>query len=45
MKNKVMVKRTTPTTQDKIMKIKAMANGILIAVQDDKTMARPQGAK
>jgi hypothetical protein len=44
MRNKVMVKRTTPTTQDKIMKIKAMANGVVTATQDDKTMTRPQGA-
>jgi len=27
------------------MKIKAMANGILIAVQDDKSMTRPQGVE
>jgi len=45
MRNKVMVKRTTPTTQNKITKIKAMANGVVTTMQDDKTMTRPQGAK
>lgn len=45
MKNKVMAKRTTPTTQDKIMKIKAMANGVVIVTQYDKTMIRLQGAE
>jgi hypothetical protein len=45
MRNKVMVKIITPTMQDEIMKIKAMANGVIITSQDDKTMTRPQGAK
>jgi hypothetical protein len=45
MRNKVMVKRTTPTTQNKIMKIKAMANGVITTMQNDKTMTRPQGAE
>ncbi len=40
-----MVKIITPTMQDEIMKIKAMANGVIITSQDDKTMTRPQGAK
>ncbi len=40
-----MAKRTTPTTQDKITKIKAMANGVVIVTQDDKTMIRLQGAE
>jgi len=45
MRNKVMVKRTTPTTQNKITKIKAMANGVVTTMQDDKTMTRPQGTE
>jgi hypothetical protein len=43
MRNKVMAKKITPTTQNKIMKIKAMANGAVATTQDDKTMTRPQG--
>ncbi len=36
-----MAKRATPTTQYKIMKIKAMVSGAITTAHGDKTMTRP----